>query len=617
MAFQTKPGLWARAAQAAAATLESRNRYVDFLRAVSIGAVITGHWLVGVLFVADGRPTVSSLLEYQPWTRWLTWLFQVMPIFFLVGGYSNGVSWQSATRSGKTYGEWLTARLSRLVGPVLPLIAVWAIAGAVAGRLGMRPEMIAVGSQVALVPVWFLAVYVMVVVLVPATYAAWQRFGLASFIVLALAAVADDTLFFAAGLQPLGWLNYAFIWVAVHQLGYAWRDGYFEGPRKALAWATAGAALLVVMVALGPYPVSMVSVPGEEVSNTLPPKLPMLALGIVQTGLLLSLEAPFRRWLRRATPWTWTVLVNGMIMTVFLWHLTASSLVIGLALLLGGAGLTLAPASGAWWAARPVWLMLYVLALMPLALAFGRFERGGAGRPIMAWRPVVGAALVCGGLALLALDGIAGNGWFGLRLWVLALPFVGAALAGVSPFGRTPVEALPAVGKLGAPMEEIPVRGSWEDLALPRSTVKQLRALAQDAREGRRISALFSGPSGTGKTMAAAVIADELGLVLYRVNLPRVVSKDIGETEKNLTRAFDRGEADGAVLLFDEADALFGKRSEIRDAHDRYANLDVDYLLQKIETYAGVTILATNLWGNIDDALLRRMSHVVEFAGGH
>ncbi len=224
-------------------------------------------------------PRSASLLEFEPWTRWLTWVFQVMPIFFLVGGYSNGVSWKSATRSGKTYGEWLRSRLQRLVGPVLPLLLLWAIAGAIAGRLGVESEMIRVGSQVALVPIWFLAVYVMVVVLVPATYAAWQRFGLASFAVLALLAVADDALFFAAGVRSIGWLNYAFIWVAVHQLGYAWRDGYFEGPRKALAWALAGAVLLAGMVAFGPYPVSMVSVPGEAVSNTLPPKLPMLAIG--------------------------------------------------------------------------------------------------------------------------------------------------------------------------------------------------------------------------------------------------------------------------------------------------------------------------------------------------
>ncbi|NNG17785.1 MAG: acyltransferase family protein, partial [Gemmatimonadales bacterium] len=410
--------MWSRARALAAATPESRNRYVDFLRALSIGAVITGHWMVGVLYVVDGEPTVSSLLGYEPWTRWLTWVFQVMPIFFLVGGYSNGVSWKSATRRGKAYGEWLASRLSRLVGPVLPLLLVWAIAGAVAGQLGVESEMIRVGSQVALVPIWFLAVYVMVVVLVPATYAAWERFGLASFAILALAAVAADLLFFAARMRPLGWLNYAFIWVAVHQLGYAWRDGYFEGARKGLAWALGGAVVLAGLVAIGPYPVSMVSVPGEAVSNTLPPKLPMLALGIVQTGLLLSIEAPLRRWLRRLTPWTWTVLVNGMIMTVFLWHLTASSLVIGLALLLGDVGLTLAPASGAWWAARPVWLLVYALALIPFALGFGRFERGAKGRPIAAWRPVVGAALVCAGLALLALDGIAGTGWLGLRLWV-------------------------------------------------------------------------------------------------------------------------------------------------------------------------------------------------------
>ena len=433
---QPRATIWSRAASLAAATPDSRNRYVDFLRAVSIGAVITGHWVVGVLYVVNGEATASSLLGYEPWTRWLTWLFQVMPIFFLVGGYSNGMSWKSARRSGRAYGAWLTSRLQRLVGPVLPLLIVWAILGAIAAQLGVEPEMIAVGSQIALVPIWFLAVYVMVAVLVPATYAAWERFGFASFAALALAAVANDVLFFAAGMRPVGWLNYAFVWVAVHQLGYAWRDGYFTGARKGLAWALGGAVVLAGLVAIGPYPVSMVSVPGEAVSNTLPPKLPMLALGIVQTGLLLSIEAPLRRWLRRATPWTWTVLVNGMIMTVFLWHLTASSLLIGLALLLGDVGLTLSPGSGAWWVARPVWLVGYVLALVPFALVFGRFERGvaGGGRPIAAWRPVVGAGLVCAGLALLALDGVAGGGWFGLRMWVLALPFVGAAIAGTNQF---------------------------------------------------------------------------------------------------------------------------------------------------------------------------------------
>jgi len=436
--------LWSRAGALAARTPETRNRYVDFLRALSISAVVIGHWMMAAPYVTGGEIGLSNMLEYEPWTRWLTWVFQVMPVFFLVGGYANGVSWRSASDSGRTYGAWLASRLHRLLGPVLPLLAAWAVLGGVAGQLGVAPNRVGAISQMALIPIWFLAVYVMVVVLVPLTYAAWKRYGLASFWVLVAAAIVDDSLFFGADLRAVGWLNYAFIWLAVHQLGYAWRDGYVAGSRKGLLWALGGAAALIGFVAIGPYPVSMVSVPGQEVSNTLPPKLPMLALGLLQSGLLLSLEAPMRRWLTRAAPWTATVLVNSMIMTIFLWHLTASTLVIGAALLLGDVGLTVTPGSASWWVARPVWMGIYALALVPFALGFGRFEQRRAGtRAIAAWRLVAGATLACGGLALVALDGVAGDGWLGLRLWVLALPFVGAAIAGVNPFRQNPQSSTP------------------------------------------------------------------------------------------------------------------------------------------------------------------------------
>src|SRR5690606_38905988 len=136
------------------------------------------------------------------------------------------------------------------------------------------------------------------------------------------------------------------------------------------------------------------------------------------------------------------------------------------------------------------------------------------------------------------------------------------------------------------------------------------------ARRGARglgIAALFHGPSGTGKTLAAEVIARRLGLDLVRVDLSGVVSKYIGETEKNLRRIFDAADRGGCVLLFDEADALFGKRSEVRDSHDRYANIEVSYLLQRIEAFRGLAILTTNLRQGLDTALLRRLRFVVAF----
>jgi MoxR-like ATPase len=173
-----------------------------------------------------------------------------------------------------------------------------------------------------------------------------------------------------------------------------------------------------------------------------------------------------------------------------------------------------------------------------------------------------------------------------------------------------------------------PIAG-WDDLVVPdaqrqtlreialqmrhRATVYQQWGFAEAAARGLGVSALFAGPSGTGKTMAAEVLARELELDLYRIDLSAVVSKYIGETEKNLRRVFDAAEQGGAILLFDEADALFGKRSDVKDSHDRYANIEVSYLLQRIEAYRGMAILTTNLKTALDTAFLRRIRFVVQF----
>jgi hypothetical protein len=170
----------------------------------------------------------------------------------------------------------------------------------------------------------------------------------------------------------------------------------------------------------------------------------------------------------------------------------------------------------------------------------------------------------------------------------------------------------------------------WDDIVLPAAQMNTLREIASQVRNrfivydhwkfgrgderGMGISVLFSGPSGTGKTLAAEVLANSLRLDLYRVDLSQVVSKYIGETEKNLRRVFDAAEEGGAVLLFDEADAIFGKRSEVKDSHDRYANLEVSYLLQRMESYLGLAILTTNLKSAIDHAFHRRLRFIVQFS---
>jgi hypothetical protein len=178
--------------------------------------------------------------------------------------------------------------------------------------------------------------------------------------------------------------------------------------------------------------------------------------------------------------------------------------------------------------------------------------------------------------------------------------------------------------------ERVESGATWDTLVLAPDVTAALRgivahvrhrALVHDAwgfarasSRGRGVAALFTGPSGTGKTTAAEIVARELGFDLYRVDLAGVVSKYIGETEKNLRRLFDAAESGGCVLFFDEAEALFGKRGEIRDGHDRYANIEIDYLLQRIEAFRGVAILATNAKAQLDTAFLRRLRFVVTFA---
>ena len=435
--IKPKGNFWSKASELAGRTPDSRNRFVDFLRAASIGAVIFGHWLVAAPYMEGGVLTASKLLEHQTWTQWLTWIFQVMPVFFIVGGYANSASWRAAKRNNRSYNEWLFSRLQRLLGPVFPLIIVWTLACLCAYVFKANPDLVSLGSKVAFIPVWFLAVYIMVVICVPVTLAVWERLGLVSFWILIAATALVDVLFFATDNQVMGWPNYGFIWLAAHQLGYAWRDKRIVGLKNTLPLAFGGLVVLIALVKFGPYPLSMITVPGEGISNSFPPKLPLLALGIFQCGLLLSIEAPMRRWLKRKVPWTLTILVNSSIMTIFLWHLSAMILILAASLSLGGFGITMEPGSGSWWAVRPVWIAVLSAALLFFWSLFGRFERMKIRtNPVNTWRLVPGAVLVCIGLILLALKGVGGGNLFGIRVSLLVLTFVGAALAGVIPIRK-------------------------------------------------------------------------------------------------------------------------------------------------------------------------------------
>jgi hypothetical protein len=204
-----------------------------------------------------------------------------------------------------------------------------------------------------------------------------------------------------------------------------------------------------------------------------------------------------------------------------------------------------------------------------------------------------------------------------------------AALAGRSPAQAWRACRVRTRPKLDALAQRLETKVTWDDLVLPedgrrvleqiadqvshRTTVYEAWGFGERITRGLGLSTLFAGPSGAGKTMAAEVLANHLRLDLYRIDLSAVVSKYIGETEKNLRRLFDAAEGGGSILFFDEADSLFGKRSEVRDSHDRYANIEVNYLLQRMEAYRGLAVLATNMRSALDNAFLRRLRFIVEF----
>jgi peptidoglycan/LPS O-acetylase OafA/YrhL len=421
---------WQRSLERARRTPAARNRYADLLRAASIVVVVIGHWLMAAPSAESGmRFTLSDMLHVAPWTQWLTWVFQVMPLFFVVGGYAHAASWESDREAGADYGGWVSRRLQRLVRPVAPFLLVWCALGLSARWLGLSRQVVRGGSEAAFVPTWFLAVYVIVVVLGPAMYQAWRRLGLTSFWILVVGAAAVDVIARATSAEWVRWLNYAFVWLALHQLGYAWRHGVFSEPVRAAALALGGFSALVVLKGLASYPVSMVTVPGEHAANSNPPTLALLALGVTHAGIALAFEARARSLLDRLHVWAVVVFVNGVIMTLYLWHATVMVLLVAVAELPGGVGLRFVPNTLAWWATRLPWLLVLVTGLAGFVAVFGPVEAKRAGTATApAWRSVAGAIALCVGLVALSAGGIGGGGGLGIRAGPVLLALSGTLL---------------------------------------------------------------------------------------------------------------------------------------------------------------------------------------------
>ncbi|MFM6850780.1 MAG: acyltransferase family protein, partial [Terrabacter sp.] len=323
-----------------AATPAERDRWVDTLRVGSLLVVVLGHWLM-VAITPDGR--ITNALAVVPGLQPLTWLLQVMPLFFLVGGVAHAHTLASLERRHQAgpgrYAAFFRARARRLLRPTLAFLAAWVALGVAAHLTGLtaRPGDAGRLARDALVMVpqllWFVGIYLGACAFAPLMRRLHERFGMAVVAVLVVLAVVVDVVRFSGGPGLVGNLNFALVWLALHQLGFAWRDGLLTTARGWLM-AVAGYGAMGLAVAFGPYPVSMVGLPGEAVSNMAPPTAALLAQGVGICGLAVVLRPVMARVLARPRVWRVVVSVAPFAMTAFLWHLTAL-----MAVLLGLRGL--------------------------------------------------------------------------------------------------------------------------------------------------------------------------------------------------------------------------------------------------------------------------------------
>lgn len=356
-------------------TPPTRDRVVDFVRVASIAVVVLGHWLMATVTVDGGRFQATNALATMPWLQRATWVLQVMPLFFVVGGFANAATIGSYRRRGRSGCDFVVTRMRRLLRPVLVLLAVWVPVASALGAVGVGARTLGPATKLVVQPLWFVAVYAGVTALAPLMWRAYERWSWRSIAALALAAVAVDATRFAAGIDAIGALNLAFVWLGAQQLGFAYFDGSLLQLSRRTLWVAAASGLGALAVLTGPlgYPVSMVGLPGQRMSNMDPPSVCLVALTVVQVALVLLARDALDRWLARERVWTVVVGANGIVMTVFSWHLTALLLVLGAARTAQVS--PPAPPSALWWLTRPVWIGALAVPLAVLVTIFGRWER--------------------------------------------------------------------------------------------------------------------------------------------------------------------------------------------------------------------------------------------------
>lgn len=422
--------------QAVERTPSDRNRVVDTWRVIALTVVVLGHWLSASVWIrSDGDVTVMNTLEWIPYAGWFTWVVQVMPIFFLVGGFANARALERTEVNRRT---WIVGRYRRLFTPAVPLILTWTVLAVVLSRF-IDPDLVYAGVLNATIPVWFLAVYLTLIAAAPFTYSWWKRSGWTSVVALGAIAIVIDVAYVGFDVPAVGWINYVFVWSFVHQLGYAWAaaDGNERSipAQFGLGLAAVSLAALIVLTTVDWYPVAMVTIPGGGPNNITPPNMAVGILALVQIGVILATSSVIGRFASRRHVWRWIVAVSGLMMTIYLWHLTSLSLVTAVGIFaFDGVFFSIEPGTALWWMTRPLFDLVLLTGLAILIVIYGRFETdiNTSFRPMSRRFVTIGLVTTIVALAGTAFAGIITRDG-AINWWVPATTIVAAALIGAYP----------------------------------------------------------------------------------------------------------------------------------------------------------------------------------------
>lgn len=333
--------------------------------------VVVVHLLqVGIGPGADGTLVTSRPAEQEPWFNAATWVGQIMPLFFVVGGFASAAGWASWTRAGGDATGYLRTRTLRLAQPALPLFAFFACVLGATTLTGIAPDLVATAAVGAGSPLWFLAAYLICQALVPVMVRWHEAAPKTTVAVLAAGVVVVEVLRFSTGITEIGLLNLLLVWPLVQQFGFWYRDGWFDRRRTLtlLAIAAACYGALWPLVEWGPYSASMLG-------NLNPPTLPLVLLGLAQACLLRVARPALAALMRVRAAQGFVFVLGTRLMTVYLWHLPVILIVTGITLLIPGAAPT--PSSPAWWWSRPIMFVVVLAAVLALSLLIARWEALG------------------------------------------------------------------------------------------------------------------------------------------------------------------------------------------------------------------------------------------------